>query len=81
MLKLGVTIYFIRHGEVEDRYHKVFGGSRIDMALSSLGMKQAEAVAAWLKDPPGRKEGSKMPNLNLSDENITLLVAYLESLQ
>lgn len=43
-------LYFIRHGEVEEKYHKVFGGSRIDMALSPLGQKQGEAVAAWLKD-------------------------------
>lgn len=43
-------LYFIRHGEVEEKYHKVFGGSRIDMALSPLGHQQGEAVAAWLKD-------------------------------
>lgn len=43
-------LYFIRHGEVEEKYHKVFGGSRIDMALSPLGLKQADAVAAWLRD-------------------------------
>lgn len=43
-------LYFIRHGEVEEKYHKVFGGSRIDMALSPLGQRQGEAVAAWLKD-------------------------------
>lgn len=43
-------LYFIRHGEVEEKYHKVFGGSRIDMALSPLGQKQGEAVAEWLKD-------------------------------
>lgn len=43
-------LYFIRHGEVEEKYHKVFGGSRIDMALSPLGLKQADAVAAWLTD-------------------------------
>jgi broad specificity phosphatase PhoE len=35
---------------VEEKYHKVFGGSRIDMALSPLGLKQAEAVAQWLAD-------------------------------
>ncbi|MCB1276406.1 histidine phosphatase family protein [Prosthecobacter sp.] len=45
-------LYFIRHGEVEERYHKVFGGSRIDMALSPLGLKQGQAVADWLKDTP-----------------------------
>jgi broad specificity phosphatase PhoE len=43
-------LYFIRHGEVEEKYHMVFGGSRIDMGLSPLGVKQGEAVAAWLKD-------------------------------
>ena len=45
-------LYLIRHGEVEERYHKVFGGSRIDMALSPLGLRQAEAVARWLRDTP-----------------------------
>jgi len=43
-------LYLIRHGEVEERYHRVFGGSRIDMALSPLGQRQAEALGRWLKD-------------------------------
>ncbi|MBL9179721.1 MAG: histidine phosphatase family protein [Verrucomicrobiaceae bacterium] len=43
-------LYLIRHGEVEEKYHKVFGGSRIDMALSPLGLRQADALAAWLKE-------------------------------
>jgi broad specificity phosphatase PhoE len=42
-------LYLIRHGEVEERYHKVFGGSRIDMGLSPLGRKHGVAVANWLK--------------------------------
>lgn len=45
-----MQLYFIRHGEVEEKYHKVFGGSRIDMGLSPLGVKQGEAIATWLKD-------------------------------
>lgn len=45
-------LYFIRHGEVEEKYHKVFGGSRIDMGLSPLGLRHGEAVAAWLKNTP-----------------------------
>lgn len=45
-------LYLIRHGEVEERYHKVFGGSRIDMGLSPLGQRHAEAVGQWLKDTP-----------------------------
>ena len=43
-------LYLIRHGEVEERYHKVFGGCRIDMGLSPLGQRQAEALASWLGD-------------------------------
>ena len=45
-------LYFIRHGEVEERYHKVFGGCRIDMALSDLGHRQAAALAEWFGDDP-----------------------------
>ena len=45
-------LYLIRHGEVEERYHKVFGGCRIDMGLSPLGNKQARAVSEWLRDTP-----------------------------
>lgn len=40
-----------------------------------------ENVAAWLRDPPGRKPGSKMPNLNLTQDQITKLVAFLEALK
>ena len=43
-------LYLIRHGEVEERYHKIFGGSRIDMALSPRGRAQGAAVASWLAD-------------------------------
>lgn len=42
----------MRHGEVEQRYHKIFGGSRIDMELSPLGLSQGEAIANWLGDVP-----------------------------
>jgi broad specificity phosphatase PhoE len=45
-------LYLIRHGEVEERYHKVFGGCRIDMGLSEQGQRQARAIAQWLKDTP-----------------------------
>ncbi len=43
-------LYFIRHGEVEERYHKVFSGSRIDCELSAKGRNQAEAIRRWLAD-------------------------------
>lgn len=35
----------------------------------------------WLADPPAIKPGSKMPNYNLSEEQITQLIAYLQSLK
>jgi cytochrome c1 len=34
-----------------------------------------------LRNPPGVKPGSKMPNLNLSGDEITKLIAYLETLK
>jgi len=42
-------LYLFRHGEVETQYHRVFGGSRIDMALSPLGLRQGEALAQWME--------------------------------
>ena len=44
-------LYLIRHGEVEARYHRVFGG-RIDMDLSPLGQEQARALANYLQAVP-----------------------------
>jgi cytochrome c oxidase subunit 2 len=35
----------------------------------------------WLADPPAMKSGSFMPNLGLTDNEITALVAYLETLE
>jgi cytochrome c oxidase subunit 2 len=38
-------------------------------------------VRTWLKDPPGVKPGSIMPNLGLNDHELDVLVAYLQSLK
>lgn len=43
-------IYLIRHGEVETQYHKIFGGSRIDMSLSPRGESMGQAIATWLAE-------------------------------
>lgn len=40
-----------------------------------------ENLARWLKDPQKIKPGSKMPDFNLSNEEVAQLVAYLESLK
>ena len=44
---LPTRLFLLRHGEVEERYHRVFGGT-IDMNLSSRGHEQAAKLAAWL---------------------------------
>ena len=38
-------------------------------------------LAAWLRNPQAVKDGADMPNLNLTQDQINELVAYLESLQ
>lgn len=40
-------VLFLRHAEVEEAYHRVFGG-RIDMAISALGHRQAAALAEYV---------------------------------
>jgi broad specificity phosphatase PhoE len=40
-------LLLIRHAEVDDAYHRVFGG-RIDMPLSPLGRQQAVVLAEYL---------------------------------
>jgi broad specificity phosphatase PhoE len=42
------SLWLIRHAEVEERYHNVFGG-RIDMELSARGHDQARALARFLE--------------------------------
>jgi broad specificity phosphatase PhoE len=41
-------LWLVRHGEVETRYHKTFGG-RIDMNLSPRGHEQAVRLAGFLR--------------------------------
>jgi broad specificity phosphatase PhoE len=45
-------LIFIRHGEVEERYHQVFGGCKIDMELSPLGLAQGVAIERWFGQEP-----------------------------
>ncbi len=42
-------LFLLRHGEVESRYQRVFGG-RIDMDLSPQGHLQAAALAKYLQN-------------------------------
>jgi cytochrome c oxidase subunit II len=40
-----------------------------------------ENLRKWLRNPPAEKPGSVMPNLNLSEDEITKLIAYLDTLK
>jgi cytochrome c oxidase subunit 2 len=55
-------------------------GSRRNIAANTLP-NTPENVARWLHNPQAVKPGNMMPNLNLSDQDIAALVAYLESLK
>ncbi|MCU1463319.1 MAG: cytochrome c oxidase, subunit [Acidimicrobiales bacterium] len=50
-----------------------FAGALFDMSPANL--------SKWLRNPPGEKPGSRMPNLNLTPDEISKLVAYLETLK
>ena len=41
------TLYLMRHGEVDERYHRIFGGT-IDMELSATGRHQARVLAEFV---------------------------------
>ncbi len=45
------------------------------------GETRREALAAWLANPPDVKPGSFMPNLGLTQEEIDLLIEWLETLK
>jgi cytochrome c oxidase subunit 2 len=47
----------------------------------SIFPNDTENLGKWLADAPGRKPGSLMMNLGLTPEQITALVAYLQSLK
>src|SRR6185369_16094201 len=48
MSHLPTLLYLLRHGEVEEQYHRIFGG-RIDMNLSARGHEQALKLADFLR--------------------------------
>jgi cytochrome c oxidase subunit 2 len=52
---------------------QTFAGAMFDNTEANL--------SAWLRNPPGVKPGAKMPNLQLTQEQIDALIAYLQSLE
>jgi cytochrome c oxidase subunit 2 len=55
-------------------------GRRRTLAAGILP-NDAESLRRWLRNPPGVKPGSKMPKLDLTEQQITYITAYLQSLQ
>lgn len=62
-----------------DPTHQCYAGCDFETFLPD-GTPNVEALRAWLADPGAVKMGAKMPDYNLSDEQIDALVAYLYSL-
>jgi len=48
MTQSTISLLLIRHGEVEEKYHRIFGG-RLDMNLSAAGHEQAKVLAGYLR--------------------------------
>jgi cytochrome c oxidase subunit 2 len=72
-------------GGVFDLWVDADGNGEVDIDERGKQLNVAD-LEAWLRNPPGQKpmypEGSRgMPNLNLTDEQIDALVAYLETLE
>jgi mono/diheme cytochrome c family protein len=72
-------------GGVFDLWVDADGNGEVDLDEQGKQLNVAD-LQAWLHNPPAQKpmypEGSRgMPNLNLTDEQIDALVAYLETLE
>lgn len=72
-------------GALWDLWRDVDGNGEVDPDEIGEELNVAD-LRAWLRDPPGRKamapdDGRGMPNLQLTEEQIDALVAYLETLE
>jgi broad specificity phosphatase PhoE len=70
------NLLLVRHGEVEAKYHRVFGG-RIDMELSPRGEEQARRLAHWIaRFPIDAVYASPMRRVRLTYEPCRRLVRH-----
>jgi len=72
------TVAGVSQGKVGPELTHLY--SRTTFAGSTLALDE-ENLRLWLENPPGVKPGSLMPNLGLTEEEITQLIAYLETLK
>ena len=55
--------------------------SRTKIAGGAVPNNGPNDLKAWIMNPPGLKPGTIMPNLHLTDQEATNIVAYLETLK
>jgi cytochrome c oxidase subunit 2 len=72
-------------GAIFDLWVDTDGNGEVDVDEIGGTLNRSDLIA-WLRNPPGQKpmaadEGRGMPNLELTDEQITALIAYLETLE
>ena len=58
--------------------HPCFAGCDFETFVD--GHPNLPALQAWLEDPNAVKQGAKMPDYNLTEQQIQYLMAYLYSL-
>jgi cytochrome c oxidase subunit 2 len=66
------------HGQIGPDLTHV--GSRTTLAAATIS-NTPESLSAWIRDPQHFKPGNKMPKLDLTDDEIRALTAYLEGLK
>ncbi|MBV9897443.1 MAG: c-type cytochrome, partial [Chloroflexi bacterium] len=55
--------------------------SRTKIAGGAVNNSGPDDLKAWILNPPAKKPGTLMPNLGLTDDEATKIVAYLELLK
>jgi cytochrome c len=55
--------------------------SRTKIAGGAVDNNGPDDLKAWIMNPPAKKPGTAMPNLGLTDDEATKIVAYLELLK
>jgi cytochrome c len=55
--------------------------SRPKIAGGAVNNGGPDDLKAWISNPPGLKPGTAMPNVGLTDDEATKIVAYLETLK
>src|SRR5579864_1067188 len=55
--------------------------SRTKIAGGAVDNTGPDDLKAWIMNPPAKKPGTLMPNLGLTDDEATKIVAYLEPLK